>query len=73
VIKKRQLKAIQVLGSIGWVFKGIVYAIIGGLSCQSAVGDSQEYASASPQVFLAFPSASKGFHVLLLLLHSLHS
>lgn len=50
VIKRRQLRAIQVLGSTGWVFKGIVYAIIGGLSCQSAVGDSDEYASASPQV-----------------------
>eukprot|EP00884_Botryococcus_braunii_P022405 jgi/Botrbrau1/8849/Bobra.50_2s0008.1 len=68
VIKKRQLKAIQVLGSIGWVFKGIVYAIIGGLSCQSAVGDSDSYASASPQgAFILVGSNTVGPELLVVL------
>ena len=39
---------LKFLGRVGWVAKGLLYALIGGLACDSAVGD--ESASASPQV-----------------------
>lgn len=46
------------VGRIGWVGKAVVYSMIGGLACQSAVGNDrpdptltqQEQVSASPQV-----------------------
>ena len=39
-------------GQVGFTFKGIVYAVIGGLSCQSAVqgGGTIRGADNSPQV-----------------------
>ena len=51
-------KALAWTGRIGWVGKAVVYAMIGGLACQSAVGNDKpdphlpqtEQVAASPQV-----------------------
>ncbi|KAK9814923.1 hypothetical protein WJX73_002151 [Symbiochloris irregularis] len=47
-VKPRHYMIVRILGRVGWNAKGLVYALIGGLSCQSAVGDGDEN-SASPQ------------------------
>lgn len=41
---------------IGWVLKGLVYAIIGGLACQSSAQGKEKIKGAdiSPQVHLNF-------------------
>ncbi|KAL3162116.1 hypothetical protein ABBQ32_009828 [Trebouxia sp. C0010 RCD-2024] len=36
-VKPKHRKVVRTFGQIGWVFKGLVYAIIGGVACQAAV------------------------------------
>ncbi|KAL0022300.1 hypothetical protein WJX79_007413 [Trebouxia sp. C0005] len=36
-VKPQHVKYVRVVGQVGFVAKGVVYAIIGGLSCQSAI------------------------------------
>ncbi|KAK9865211.1 hypothetical protein WJX84_004715 [Apatococcus fuscideae] len=49
-LSRRQHLLIVVTGRIGWVAKAIVYAVIGGVSCESAVqGYASGAAFASPQ------------------------
>lgn len=60
-------KALAWTGRIGWVGKAVVYAMIGGLACQSAVGNDRpdpnlpqtEQISASPQVGLSLGGCRK--------------
>ncbi|KAL3147402.1 hypothetical protein ABBQ38_014468 [Trebouxia sp. C0009 RCD-2024] len=35
-VKPKHRKIVRTFGQIGWVFKGLVYAIIGGVACQAA-------------------------------------
>lgn len=51
-VKPRDYIYVKILGKIGWVAKALVYSIIGGQCCNSAVGDDSM--SISPQV----PSSS---------------
>ena len=39
---------LKLLGRVGWGAKAVIYALIGGLACDNAVGN--ENSSASPQV-----------------------
>lgn len=48
VVKKRHVVALKIMGRIGWGAKAVIYAMIGGLACQNAVGDRG--LSASPEV-----------------------
>lgn len=36
-VKPQHVKYVRVVGQVGFVAKGVVYALIGGLSCQSAI------------------------------------
>ena len=47
-MKPRDVKVVKVLGKVGWVAKALVYSIIGGQACNSAVGDDST-GSISPQ------------------------
>ena len=50
-LSRRQHLLIVVTGRTGWVAKAILYAVIGGVCCQSAVqGHASGAAFASPQV-----------------------
>ena len=43
----------RILGRIGWCAKGLVYGLLGGMCCDSAVGDDDS--SVSPQVCYGVP------------------
>ncbi len=53
-LKSKHQTFVKWVGRLGWVGKGIVYAIIGGLCCWSAANledsETPQGASASPQV-----------------------
>lgn len=50
ILAERGLAVLQ----FGWILKGLVYAIIGGVACQAAAQDKQKIndADISPQVSL---------------------
>ncbi|KAK9867371.1 hypothetical protein WJX84_004468 [Apatococcus fuscideae] len=49
-VSQRQETLLVICGRVGWLAKAIVYAIIGGICCDSAVkGHSSKSGSASPQ------------------------
>mmetsp|Transcript_16240 Transcript_16240/g.48647 ORF Transcript_16240/g.48647 Transcript_16240/m.48647 type:complete len:120 (-) Transcript_16240:1145-1504(-) len=39
-VKDRHLRRVVLLGRVGWVAKGVVYALIGGMCCRGAVDTS---------------------------------
>lgn len=51
VVGRQQLNArsLRHAGRIGWIAKGIVYGLIGGLCCRGAISDDLNV-DASPQV-----------------------
>lgn len=51
-VKEKHLMWLKLLGRIGWGAKATIYALIGGLACDNAVGNIDS--SASPQV--SFPA-----------------
>jgi hypothetical protein len=50
--KSRHLFWLKLMGRVGWGAKAVVYAVLGGLACDNAVGGQ---GSASPQV-LSLPA-----------------
>ncbi|DBA78497.1 TPA: hypothetical protein ACH3X2_007985 [Trebouxia sp. C0005] len=50
-VKPKHRKIVRTFGQIGWVLKGLVYAIIGGLACQSSAQGKEKIKGAdiSPQ------------------------
>ncbi|KAK9830232.1 hypothetical protein WJX72_010471 [[Myrmecia] bisecta] len=69
-VKRKHRRALRILGKFGWVFKGIVYAIIGGMACKSAVGDrnGNSNESVSPQgAFILVGSNQIGIPLLVVL------
>ncbi len=49
--KVRHVMWLKIMGRVGWGAKAVIYALLGGLACDNAVGDKDKN-SASPQVTL---------------------
>lgn len=65
-IKPRDYWIVRIVGRVGWCAKGLVYGLIGGMCCQSAVGDDET--SVSPQgAFILVGSNTIGIPLLIVL------
>lgn len=69
-VKPEHVKYLRVIGQVGFVAKGVVYALIGGLSCQSAVSNSVTIRGAdnSPQgAFILVGNNQFGYPLLIVM------
>lgn len=69
-VKAKHRRAVTVLGRIGWIAKGLVYALIGGLCCRAATSDdfTASNIDASPQgAFVLIGRGVTGIYILILM------
>ncbi|DBB00740.1 TPA: hypothetical protein ACH3X1_000673 [Trebouxia sp. C0004] len=69
-VKPKHRKIVRTFGQIGWVLKGLVYAIIGGLACQSSAQGTEKIKGAdiSPQgAFILVGNNSFGYPLLVVM------